>query len=167
MGAAAFAVAVLIFSGCRHSPPVAEQVVSEKVIHGIHISDPYQWMENPKDPKTTAYIRNENAYADNYFRHISGLKNNLLKELEEQFAYQTRLGSIPILEGDYYYYKRIPKGKEFPVHYRKLNEENAKEEQLLDENELSKGSLNFSMDQFLVSPDYSSYLYCYTLNGDN
>jgi oligopeptidase B len=154
--------------GCNTSnPPVAEKIPSEKVIHGVTVSDPYKWMENPKDPKTIAYIRDENAYADNYFRRISGLKENLQKELEERFDYQTRLGSIPILEGDYYYYKRIPKGKEFPVHYRKLNEENAKEEQILDENELSKGSLNFHMDQFLVSPDYSSYLYCYTLNGDN
>jgi len=159
---------VLIFSGCNISnPPVAEQIPSEKVIHGVTVSDPYKWMENPEDPKTIAYIKAENAYTDHYFKRISGLKENLQKEFEERYTYQTRLGSIPILEGDYYYYKRIPKGKEFPVHYMKLNEENAKEEQILDENELSKGSLNFRLDQFLVSPDNSSYLYCYTLNGDS
>ena len=84
---------VLIFSGCNTSyPPVAEQIPSEKVIHGVTVSDPYKWMENPKDPKTIAYIKAENAYTDHYFKHISRLKENLQKELEERVAYQTRLG---------------------------------------------------------------------------
>jgi protease II len=158
---------VVIISGCNHSrPPVAEQIASEKVIHGVRISDPYKWMENPKDPRTIAYLNDENLYAGHYFDRISGLKEKLLKEFEERDAFEKKQGTTAILEGNYFYFSRIPSGKGLPVHYRKLNKDNAREEPLLDENELAKGSLRFRMDQFLSSPDNSRYFYCYTLNGD-
>jgi oligopeptidase B len=153
--------------GCNHSrPPVAEQIASEKVIQGVRITDPYKWMENLNDPNTIAYINAENTYTDHYFNHLSGLKNNLLKELEERDTYENKKGTIPILIGNYFYYTRTNSGKDFPNHYRKLNNENAKEEPLLDETQLAEGSLNYRMNQFLASPDNSCYFYCYTLNGD-
>lgn len=162
-----FSSLVANFFGCsRARPPIAPLIASEQVIHGVKVTDPYKWMENPKNPKTIAYINAENAYADHYFDRISELKDKLLNEFEERDAYERVQGTIPILRGNYFYYTRIPSGKDFAVHYRKLNSENAKEEPLLDENRLAKESLNFCMNQFLASPDNSCYFYCYTLNGD-
>jgi len=158
---------VAILQGCTRSrPPVAQKIASERVIHGVSVTDSYKWIENPDDPNTIAYVNAEDAYADHYFDRISGMKNKLQKEFEEREAYLSKQGTIPILEGDYYYYSRIPSGKEFPVHYRKLNLENSTEELLLDENKLAAGSQDFRMDQFLASPDNTSLLYNYTLNGN-
>lgn len=163
---------IIIFSvltimvGCnRLKPPVAIQIPSEQVVQGIHIIDPYKWMENPKDPKTIAYINSENEFAGHYFDRVADLKANLLKEFEERTAFADKWGTNPIPIGDYFYYSRISPGKDYPVHYRKLNADNPKEETLLDENLIAVGSQDYRMNQFLASPDNSSYFYSYRING--
>ncbi len=141
------------------------QIPSEQVIQGIHITDPYKWMENPKDPKTIEYLNSENEFASHYFDRVTELKNNLLKEFDERTAFADKWGTNSIPVGDYFYYSRISPGQDYPVHYRKLDADNPKEEPLLDENQIAKGSKDYRMNQFLASPDNSSYLYCYTING--
>jgi oligopeptidase B len=158
---------LLVLFACNHpKPPIAEEIPAKKVINGVNYTDPYKYLENQKDPKTISYIKAENEYADDYFDHLSKLKKNLLKEFEEQDKYEKQRGSIPMLIGKYFYYKRIPEGKNFPVRYRKLNGDDGKEELVLDENLLAQGSRNFSMDLFLVSPDNSRFLFIYTMNND-
>jgi oligopeptidase B len=158
---------LLVISGCNHPiPPVAEETPFKQVINGVSYTDRYKYLENLKDPKTVSYIRAENEFADHYFNHLSKLKNRLLKEFEEQDKYGKQRGSIPMLIGKYFYYKRIPDGKNYPVRYRKLNGEDAKEELVLDENLLAKAMQNFSMEQFLVSPDNSRFLFIYTVNNN-
>ncbi len=159
-----FLLLILMFGCNRLKPPVAQQIPSEQVVQGIHLTDPYKWMENPRDPKTIAYINAENDYADHFLDRIE-LKDRLLKEFEERDAFADKWGTNPVLTGDYFYYARISPGKDYPVHYRKSNTDNAKEESILDENMLSKGSSDYRMNQFLASPDNSCYFYCYTLNG--
>ncbi len=159
---------ITVLTSCNGpNAPVAPRVASQTVIHGVSIDDPYKYLENPKDDRTIAHIGAENAYSDHYFRHISKFRDKLHKELEEWFDYYNRQGSVPVLEGDFFYYKRIPAGKDFAVHYRKQNNENAAEELLLDENDLAKGSGNFSLDELVISPDQSAFLYYYTTDGDN
>jgi oligopeptidase B len=158
---------LLVLLACSHpEPPVAEVILSKKVINGANYTDPYKYLENPKDPKTVSYIHAENEYAEYYFEGLSKIKNKLVKEFELQDNYGKQQGSIPILIGKYFYYQRIPNGKNFPVHYRKLNGDKAKEELILDENLLAEGAQNFRMDLFLVSPDDSMFLFTYAVNSD-
>jgi oligopeptidase B len=160
-----FFLLLTLVCGCnRLKPPVAQQIPSEQVVQGIHLTDPYKWMENTKDPKTIAYINAENEYADHYLDRID-LKNRVLKEFEERDEFADKWGTNPVLTGDYFYFARITPGKDYPIHYRKLNVDNAKEESFLDENVLSNGSSDYKMKQFLSSPDNSCYLFSYTLNG--
>jgi oligopeptidase B len=155
-----------IVGGCnRLKPPVAMQIPSEQVVQGISTTDPYKWMENPTDSKTIAYLNAENEFVNHYFDRVTNLKDNLLKEFEERDAFADKWGTNPVLNGEYFYYSRISPGKDYPVHYRKLNMDNAKEESLLDENLLAKGSPDYRMNQFLASPDNSSYFYGYKING--
>ena len=158
---------LLIFLSCNHpKPPHADEISSKQRINGLTYTDQYKYLENLKDPKTASYIQAENEYADHYFNHLSKLKNKLLKEFEEQYNYDKKIGSIHELIGGYYYYQRIPNGKDFPVRYRKFNGSRAKEELVLDENMLAQGAQNFSPDQFLVSPDNTKFLFTYTVNND-
>ncbi len=155
-----------IMVGCnRLKPPVAMQIPSEQVVLEIHLTDPYKWMENPKNPKTIAYINAENEFAIHYFDRVTELKDKLLKEFEEKDAFANKWGTNPVLTGDYFYYSRVSPGKDYPVHYRKSNTDNAKEESLLDENLLAKGFQDYRMNQFLASSDNSFYFYCYAING--
>src|SRR5271157_1510377 len=129
---------VIIFFGCNRSRlPVAQKIESERIVQGIHIPDPYKWMEDPKDPGTIAYSSAENDFSDNYFKGISGLKDKILKEFQERDVFAVKWGTTPIMIGDFFYYTRIPSGKDYPVHYRKMNVDNSKEESFLDENLLA------------------------------
>ena len=66
----------MILPGCQRShSPVAQKIASERVVQGIHITDPYKWMEDPKDPGTIAYSSAENDFSDHYFNGIAGLKD--------------------------------------------------------------------------------------------
>ncbi|MGA3013552.1 MAG: prolyl oligopeptidase family serine peptidase [Bacteroidales bacterium] len=160
-----FSSLILILFGCsRTQPPVAQIVNSQKVIQGIGISDPYIWMENLNDPKTMDYIAAENKYADNYFNHLADLKDKILKEFEDRDVFQNKWGTTPSLVGDYFYYSRILPGKDYPTHYRKMNEANPQEESVLDENLIAKG-LGYQLRQFLASPDNSCYFYLFTPTG--
>jgi oligopeptidase B len=163
-----FLSVVAILFGCNRSRfPVAPKIESEQVVQGVHIADPYKWMENPNDPKTIAYLSAENDYSGHYFDDVAELKDKILKEFEDRDAFEISWGTNPILIGNYFYYSRITSGKDYPGHYRKLNTYNPKEESFLDENLLAKGSPAYHMNQLLASPDNSYYFYCYTLNGDD
>jgi oligopeptidase B len=158
---------LLLVFACNHpEPPIAEVIPGRQGINGSTYTDPYKYLGDPKDPKTADYIRAENEFADHYFDRISKIKNRLLKEFEAQDSYGKQSGSIPVLIGVYFYYDRTPDGKSYPVHYRKLNGREAKEEAVLDENLLAGSSPGFKMNQFLVSPDDSRFLFTYTVNNE-
>ncbi len=158
----------MILPGCQRShSPVAQKIASERVVQGIHITDPYKWMEDPKDPGTIAYSSAENDFSDHYFNGIAGLKDNILKEFQDRDSFAVKWGTTPVMVGDYFYYCRIPSGKDYPVHYRKTNGDNAKEESFLDENLLVQGLSEYPMIHVLPSPDNSSYFYLFTINGND
>jgi oligopeptidase B len=159
--------AIIIMLGCNHvPPPIAEQIRSVKVVDGISINDPWRWLENTQDPKAIAYLNEENDYSSRYFKSIDQLKNRLVREFGDQEQYSERYGTIPILQDNYFYYARISSGKDFPVHYRKLNQDNANEEIIVDENMLANGAKNFRMNIFSPSPDNSCYFYSFTAKGN-
>jgi protease II len=124
---------LLILPACNNPRlPSTEKIPVIQVIYGVNYTDPYKYLENSNDPKTVSYIVAENEYAEHYFDHISKLKYTLLKEFGVQHDYEKQAGSIQELIGGYFYYQRIPDGKNFPVYYRKLKDGDAKEETVLD-----------------------------------
>src|SRR5205814_9832972 len=51
---------------CIAAPVLAQQVVTPKVdvtvsYHGVTVTDPYRWLENPADPKVAAWTAEQNA----------------------------------------------------------------------------------------------------------
>jgi oligopeptidase B len=70
--------------------------------------------------------------------------------------------SVPVRRGDYYYYSRTEEGKQYPIQCRKKNVADAKEEVLLDLNELGQGKKFASLGVFVVSDDQN--LLAYTID---
>ena len=68
----------------------------------------------------------------------------------------------PVRRGDYYYYSRTEEGKQYPIQCRKKGSLEAKEEVLLDLNELAQGKKFVGLGAFEVSDDQN--LLAYTLD---
>ena len=74
--------------------------------------------------------------------------------------------SVPEKIDDYYYYSRTETGKQYAIHCRKKGSLEAKEEVILDENELAKGQKYFRIGILSVSPDHKLLAYSTDTNGE-
>ena len=66
---------------------------------------------------------------------------------------------------DFYYYSRTETGKQYAIYCRKKGSLDAKEEVLLDENELAKGQKYFRVGSLSVSRDHKLLAYSTDTNG--
>ncbi|HVN01786.1 MAG TPA: prolyl oligopeptidase family serine peptidase [Caulobacteraceae bacterium] len=53
------------------APKASVRPVTE-TLHGVAVTDPYRWMENPKDPEWTPYLMGQNAHARAVLARIPG-----------------------------------------------------------------------------------------------
>ena len=73
--------------------------------------------------------------------------------------------SVPARKGDYLYYTRTEKGKNYTIHCRKQGNLHADEEILLDENVLAQEYDYFSLGVFSISPDHNTLAYSVDTSG--
>jgi len=162
------AIGLLLFAAScgapAMKPPVAEQRPKKTVIHGRTLTDPYYWMRDRNDPGVIPYIEAENAYAASAMRHTERLQEKLYKEMKARIK-ETDL-SVPVRDGEYYYYTRTEEGKQYPIHARKKGSLEAAEEIILDQNELAAGKKYFRVGAFEVSPDHKLLAFSTDVSGD-
>ncbi len=146
-------------------PPVAKRVPSTRTHHGDTVIDEYAWLRNRDDPDTIRYLEAENAYTQAQTQHLDDLQKRIFEEIKSR-TQETDL-SVPVREGEWWYYTRTVEGKQYRIHCRckatpgdttpPAMPEDASplpgEEVLLDENELAGDSDYFSLGTLDVSPD--------------
>lgn len=132
--------------------PVAEKIPHEFKKHGDVRVDPYYWMKERDSEKVLNYIGQENAYAKYHLREADALAETLFKEMKARIKEDD--SSVPYKKGDYYYYTRVEKGKEYAIYCRKQGSLQAKEEIILDVNELAKGKKYYSAAIADIAPDH-------------
>src|SRR5689334_4759578 len=95
----------------------------------------------------------------------------LTKPLQEKL-YSEMLGhlkeddtSAPVKRGDYFYYTRTEKGKNYRFYCRKKHSLENKEEILVDANQLARGLEFFSIGAFAPSDDNNYLAYSTDTNG--
>jgi oligopeptidase B len=145
------------------TPPIARKVPKELVTHGDARVDNYFWLRDRANPGVIEYIEAENRYADEATKHTEPLKKKLIEELKSRMI-ETDI-SVPQKKDDYYYYTRSEKGKQYPIHCRKKGTLNAEEEVILDENDIAKESVFFTVNMHKVSPDHRMLAYLADTNG--
>lgn len=131
-------------------------------LHGKRWVDEYRWLQKADDPEVLSYLRAENAYAEKALSGAKRLQAKLYKEIRARVKENDM--SVPVKDGPYFYYSRTKKGKEYAIHCRKRGER-GKEEIILDENELAKGSDYFSLGASAVSPDHTLLAYTVDAKG--
>jgi len=132
-------------------PPMTEKKPKTTNIHGVTLVDDYFWLREKTNPAVMAHLQAENDYADAMMKHTMALQEKLYNEMLSHIK-QTD-DSVPYKWGDYFYYTRTVTGLQYPIFCRKHGSTTAKEEIVLDENELAKGQKFMSIGAFVPSDD--------------
>jgi len=151
-------------SGCgvKTELPVAIKKPYEMTDHGHTRIDDYYWMRLTDEQKSAKeydiqtqrvidYINLENIYKEQSLAHTNKLQDKLFNEMVARIKKDDN--TTPYLKNGYYYYSRFEKNKEYAIHCRKKGSLDAKEEIILDENELAEGYDYFALYDKYVSPD--------------
>jgi oligopeptidase B len=132
-------------------PPMAEKKTKTTNIHGETLVDDYFWLREKTNPSVLAHLKAEDAYAESAMKHTTALQEKLYNEMISHIKETDN--TVPYRWGNYFYYSRTEKGKQYPIYCRKQGTLDAPEEVVLDQNELAQGQKFMSIDTFIPSDD--------------
>src|SRR5438105_673723 len=144
-------------------PPVARKISHPVSFHGRTWDDLYFWLRERGNPEVLEYLKAENAYTETVMKDTASFQEKLYQEMLARIQ-ETDL-SVPVRRGDYFYYSRTEKGKQYSIHCRKKGGLEAPEEILLDSNELAAGHGYFRLGAFRVSPNQNLLAYLTDTTG--
>ncbi|MEJ5225356.1 MAG: S9 family peptidase [Anaerolineales bacterium] len=130
--------------------------------HGETRVDEYFWMRYLDDPAVMQYLKAENDYLDKVMQHTRPLEAQLFEEMKGRIKEDD--SSVPARRGDYWYYKRMAAGQQYPVFCRRKGQDGP-EEVLLDQNALAEGQPFCAVTNFTVSPDHNLLAYAVDFDG--
>ena len=139
------------------NPPVAKKMPKQTTLHGVTLVDDYHWLRDKGSPDVTAYLEAENAYTDAGLKHTAALQETLYNEILGRIKESDQ--QVPVRRGDYFYYSRTEKGKNYPIFCRKKGSLDAPEEIYLDQNALAEGKKFHALGGLDVSPDGTKVIY--------
>ncbi|MCU0260264.1 MAG: S9 family peptidase [Ilumatobacteraceae bacterium] len=126
--------------------------------------DPWAWLRDRDDPDTIAYLRAENAHADEWFAAHDELVETLFGEIKSRV--QETDTSAPVRHGPWWYVTRTEEGSSYPIHCRGESADHAEATVLLDQNREAEGHEFFHLGAFEVSPDHSLAAWSADTTGD-
>lgn len=145
------------------NPPTAKKIPHELKIHGETLVDYYFWFREKTNPELLSYLKAENDYANAIMRPTEVVQKKLYDEMLARIK-ETDVG-VPYKQGNYFYYTRTEKGKQYPFFCRKKDLINGKEEIVLDRNDLARGHKYFSVGAYRISDDGNLLAYTIDTTG--
>src|SRR6478752_7536792 len=163
------------------TPPTTAKKPTERVHHGDVYIDEYEWLREKDDPAVLAHLHEENAYTNARTEHLAVLREQIFEEIKGRTR-ETDL-SVPVREGDWWYYTRTVEGKQYGIHCRApiaspddweppaLDDQAQQhglpgEQVLLDDNREAEGHEFYALGSFDVSADGTRLLYGVDTEGD-
>jgi oligopeptidase B len=136
--------------------PVADQKEHWRVIHADSVLDNYYWMydyfgKGPDSTKVVNYLEAENAYLDVVMDKTKKFQDDLFIEMKARIKEKDE--SVPWFKNGYFYYTRTETGQQYFKYCRKKGSLDAKEEILLDIDEMAKGYAYYRVAGFDISED--------------
>lgn len=165
-----------------NTPPVAPKRYGYRVRDqfGQHFDDPWDWLRDGEDPEVRAHLEAENAWADTVTAPTCDAAARLVEEVKASTALTDV--TVPIREGEFWYFRRFAKGQSYATHHRApvhLDEAGAPiplvpqpgvptqgEELLVDENEWARGQEFFRLADMYPSPDGRLIAWARDTSGD-
>ncbi len=131
-------------------PPTAEKRPVQFTEHGNMRVDNYYWLRERENEDVLNYLRAENAYTESALEDVSELRANLFEEIKGRIK-QTDM-SVPYVRRGFSYYSRYEEGNEYPYYCRE-NVKDAKEQVMLDVNELAKPFAFYAVGTQTITQD--------------
>lgn len=164
-------IAALSLSGCNHNnvkqetamkpikPPVAKIIPHTFSEHGNQRIDNYHWLRDDtrSKPEVLDYLQAENAYTEQVMAEQADLSEKLYQEIIGRMLQDD--ASVPYRLGDYWYYSRYEKGKEYPIYARKKGSMESAEQVILDLNQLAQGHAYYQSNNRSISPNQQILAY--------
>lgn len=165
-----------------NTPPVAPKRYGYRVRDqfGQHFDDPWDWLRDGEDPEVRAHLEAENAWADTVTAPTREAAARLVEEVKASTALTDV--TVPIREGEFWYFRRFAEGQSYATHHRapvELDEAGALiplvpqpgvptlgEELLVDENEWARGHEFFRLADMYPSPDGRLIAWAQDTSGD-
>jgi oligopeptidase B len=129
--------------------PTVEVKPKEIITHNHTRTDNYYWLNDPENPDVIAYLNSENEYLDKIMSPVKPLQEKLFEEMKGRIKEQDE--SVPVKDGEYFYYVKYVEGGEYPIYCRKKESLDTAEEILLDGNEMGKGKKYFSIGGYEIT----------------
>ena len=165
-----------------NTPPVAPKRYGYRVRDhfGQHFDDPWDWLRDGEDPEVRAHLEAENAWADTVTAPTREAAARLVEEVKASTALTDV--TVPIREGEFWYFRRFTEGQSYATHHRAPVERDEAgapiplvpqpgvpargEELLVDENEWARGQEFFRLADMHPSPDGRLIAWARDTSGD-
>ncbi len=165
-----------------NTPPVAPKRYGYRVRDqfGQHFDDPWDWLRDGEDPEVRAHLEAENAWADTVTAPTCDAAARLVEEVKASTALTDV--TVPIREGEFWYFRRFAEGQSYATHHRAPVERDEAgapiplvpqpgvptrgEELLVDENEWARGQEFFRLADLYPSPDGRLIAWARDTSGD-
>lgn len=145
-------------------PPTSPKEVPF-VHHGLggEREDAFHWLSDPDSEETMQFLSSENEYYKKVLFPLQAIQETVFGEIKARTK-ETDL-SVAVPKGPYEYYARTQEGSQYPIHCRRLKGSHAKEQVLLDENQLAEGKEYLALGVSSVSPNHQLLAYSVDFNG--
>ena len=165
-----------------NTPPVAPKRYGYRVRDqfGQHFDDPWDWLRDGDNPEVRAHLEAENAWADAVTEPTREAAARLVEEVKASTALTDV--TVPIREGEFWYFRRFTEGQSYATHHRAPIERDEAgapiplvpspgvpargEELLVDENEWARGHEFFRLADLYPSPDGRLIAWARDTSGD-
>ena len=165
-----------------NTPPVAPKRYGYRVRDqfGQHFDDPWDWLRDADNPEVRAHLEAENAWADTVTAPTREAAARLVEEVKASTALTDV--TVPIREGEFWYFRRFAEGESYATHHRAPVERDEAgvpvplvpepgvptrgEELLVDENEWARGQEFFRLADMYPSPDGRLIAWARDTSGD-
>ena len=150
--------------------PMAKKIPYSYQVGQHEIQDDYFWLRddarpNIKNKQILDYLNKENVYLEKVlFSNHKHLQKQLFQELKKWHPVADV--SEYLKKDDYYYYTRTEENQKYKIHCRKLKNLEAKEEVILDENNLAKGNPFMHLGTISISDDHKFLAYAVDFVGN-
>ena len=143
--------------------PIAKKIPFVHEMHGHQRIDDYQWMNERDAPEVLDYLNAENQFYEDATKHTNDLKESLFQEIKSRIKEDD--SSVPYLLNGYWYIMKLKKGQNYPLYFRRKNEDDAIEELLFDVNEMALGHEFYKLTGISISPNNKTVAYAVDTTG--
>jgi oligopeptidase B len=144
-------------------PPIAKQVPKTFEKFGDVRIDNYFWLREKENPAVIDYLKAENAYTDSIIGHLKPFQEQLYKEMLSRIKETD--DSVPYFMRGYWYVTKTQMGKQYSIHTRRKGSLDAKDQVLLDGNELAEGKPFMGLGTMAISTDNKWLAYSVDFTG--